>query len=145
MKSQPGMTPTPRNREENRQGMPECAAFVDEMRAVFGEGIKVKYAEEGGQTIGQRFDEGVVPIMEQSLEDYLAERNAALAAMDMQWARRSTSGVSDEVLLVAMHKARVEVATMKPELRHESMAWLKDLGCSRMGGLPWPADGGLPE
>jgi hypothetical protein len=33
--------------------MPVCTAFIDEMREVFGDGIKVKYANENGIVLGE--------------------------------------------------------------------------------------------
>jgi hypothetical protein len=41
------------NRERNRELMPVCTAFIDEMREVFGDGIKVKYANENGIVLGE--------------------------------------------------------------------------------------------
>jgi hypothetical protein len=41
------------NRERNRELMPICTAFIDEMREVFGDGIKVKYANENGIVLGE--------------------------------------------------------------------------------------------
>lgn len=38
----------------NRTSMPLVAAMVDEVRAVFGEGVKVIYAQEGSHTLDLR-------------------------------------------------------------------------------------------
>lgn len=40
------------SREENRARMPMVTAFVDAMRAEFGEDCKVIYASENGLTLG---------------------------------------------------------------------------------------------
>ena len=38
-----------------RENFPACVAFADECRAVFGDGVKMVYANEGGQVIGKQF------------------------------------------------------------------------------------------
>lgn len=38
-----------------RENFPACVAFADECRAVFGDGVKMVYAKEGGQVIGKQF------------------------------------------------------------------------------------------
>lgn len=38
-------------RQQLRDTMPEVAAFVDSVRAVFGEGVRVLMAEENGQRV----------------------------------------------------------------------------------------------
>lgn len=38
----------------NRAAFPQAARIVDELREVFGEGVKLEFAEEGGREIGQR-------------------------------------------------------------------------------------------
>lgn len=38
-----------------RENFPLCVAFADECRAVFGDGVKMVYAKEGGQVIGKQF------------------------------------------------------------------------------------------
>lgn len=40
-------------RKKNRERMPEVTAFVDEVRAVFGE-VKILYAREGDYEVGSR-------------------------------------------------------------------------------------------
>lgn len=40
-------------RKQNRERMPEVTAFVDKVRAVFGE-VKVLYAREGDCEVGKR-------------------------------------------------------------------------------------------
>jgi hypothetical protein len=44
----------------NRDRMPKCAAWVDEMRGVFGE-VKVSYASENNIVLGEAFPPGVIP------------------------------------------------------------------------------------
>lgn len=40
--------------ENNRSSFPATALIVDEFRKVFGEGVKLVYAEESGKTIGRK-------------------------------------------------------------------------------------------
>ena len=47
------MTETERRRAENRVRMPKVTAWVDEMRAAFGDDIRVTYAREGGFVVGK--------------------------------------------------------------------------------------------
>lgn len=78
-------------------------------------------------------------------EQEMRERDVALAALDMDYARRLMPDVSsDEVRIIAMHKARYETTTMARELRHESGAWLRAHGYGRFGGLPLLPEGELP-
>ena len=73
------------------------------------------------------------------------ERDAALTALDMDWARRMMPAASsDEVLLVALHKGRYEVSGVAPSLREASRTWLEEHGWSRLDGIPWPPPGQLP-
>jgi len=73
-------------------------------------------------------------------------RNLALIELDMEYARMVLPGLSsDEVRLAAMHKARYEILSMPPELRHESRAWLEKFGFTRWRQIPWPPAGELPE
>lgn len=39
-------------RDELRKNMPGTAAIADEFRKVFGNGIRITYAEEGGNKVG---------------------------------------------------------------------------------------------
>ncbi len=41
-------------RESNRAAFPLTAQIVDELREVFGPGVKLEWAEENGREIGQR-------------------------------------------------------------------------------------------
>lgn len=45
--------------EENRRRMPIVTAIVDECRAVFGADVVVKYASEGGVTLGSPGEPGI--------------------------------------------------------------------------------------
>lgn len=38
-----------------RENFPACVEFADECRAVFGDGVRMVYASEGGQVIGKQF------------------------------------------------------------------------------------------
>lgn len=84
--------------------------------------------------------------MSHDLETFLRERNEILRTLDIKRAReKDTRGVSDEVILIGLHKARYEVTTMPPELRYESRKWLEERGYGRIAKLPFPADGSLPK
>lgn len=39
-----------------RQQFPQCVAFADAVRDVFGEGVRMTYAEENGRAIGHKID-----------------------------------------------------------------------------------------
>lgn len=39
---------------DNRAAFPATAAVVDNFRAIFGDGVKLIFAEEGGKTIGKK-------------------------------------------------------------------------------------------
>jgi hypothetical protein len=41
-------------RLELRETMPEIATIVDQFRSVFGDGVRVTYAEENGQVKGRK-------------------------------------------------------------------------------------------
>lgn len=38
-----------------RENFQACVEFADECRAVFGDGVKMVYAKEGGKVIGKQF------------------------------------------------------------------------------------------
>ena len=79
------------------------------------------------------------------LQEYLLERNAAFRNLDLNWAAKQIGGdVSHEVLLIALHKARYECTAIESHYRHESAAWLRQHGYSRMVGHFLP-EGELPE
>jgi hypothetical protein len=48
-------------RERNRKDFPTAAAWLDALRARFGSGCRLEYAQEGGREIGKRV---VVPEFE---------------------------------------------------------------------------------
>jgi hypothetical protein len=39
-------------REQVRESFPECVTFADEMRELFGPGVKVTYMAENGREVG---------------------------------------------------------------------------------------------
>jgi hypothetical protein len=75
---------------------------------------------------------------------YVKERDEALAALDLEWARKRQPGISDAVALMAMHKARYEAVNIASDLRQESRRWLEARMYGRLGGLPWPKRDELP-
>lgn len=44
-------------RAANRAAMPETAKIVDEYRRVFGDGVRLVWAEENGKLVGQKPEE----------------------------------------------------------------------------------------
>ena len=76
---------------------------------------------------------------------YVAERNAALTAMDMEWARRQCPDLDDVPLLWGMHKARYECLHIDAALRHESAAFLRANNLKRYCGAPLLPEGELPQ
>jgi hypothetical protein len=46
-------------KDELRERFPQTAAIVDEYRAVFGPGVKVKWIKEAGVEMGRKGPEGV--------------------------------------------------------------------------------------
>lgn len=52
------------DRTSNHEKAPICAAFVKEMREVFGEDVAVTWVKEGDFEIGQRESAGVVATTE---------------------------------------------------------------------------------
>jgi hypothetical protein len=80
-----------------------------------------------------------------TLEDWKAARNKALVDLDVDLARtRFPNASSDDVLLVALHKTRLECIEIPEALRLESLEWLRAGGFKRMHGLDLPPPGELP-
>ena len=76
------------------------------------------------------------------------ERREAYRTMDLVWARKQCppgENPPDEILLIAMHKARYECTTIPDAWRHESRAWLEARGYGRRGNAPFPAPGVLEK
>ena len=74
-----------------------------------------------------------------ALARFLSERNAALASLDMEWARKMMpQATNDFVRLLAMHTARVECTALSDELRWDSVQWLRERGSKRLNGLDLP-------
>jgi hypothetical protein len=75
----------------------------------------------------------------------LAERDRALLALDLDYARKQfPHASSDEVLLLSMHKARYELPSLPREARLESAEWLRANHYSGYG-RPLLPPGQLPE
>lgn len=47
------------DKDEVRRLFPQCIAFADECRRVFGDDIKLVYVEENGRSLGKRGERGV--------------------------------------------------------------------------------------
>lgn len=53
---------------QNRAQFPFAARIVDELREVFGDCVKIEWAEENGQQIGKKGPDGVRPVIERKRE-----------------------------------------------------------------------------
>jgi hypothetical protein len=79
------------------------------------------------------------------LDQWHEQRNAALRTLDMGYARALLPHASsDEVRLMALHKARYECKDIEAELRHASGAWLRERAMGRLSGTPLLPVGELP-
>jgi hypothetical protein len=64
------------NKEDNRNKFPEVAKIVDKFTEIFGK-VKVIYAEEGGNTVGKKAEDGIPAdqiILEKIDQEKLQER-----------------------------------------------------------------------
>lgn len=70
-------------------------------------------------------------------QKFIKERDAALEAGDIdwarQWAKKNTPLISDRAIVAGFHKVRAAHAGLSPESRAESLQWLKDNGYKEMG------------
>lgn len=74
---------------------------------------------------------------------FLQERDEALKTLNIEWGRRNIvgrSGVDDEMVLAALHKARYQITYFDKSLRIESRRWLEARGMSWRQGMPWPTN-----
>lgn len=55
-------------RAQNRADFPFAAEKVDELRTVFGAGVKLLWASENGREIGQRSPDGIVAVVGPNIE-----------------------------------------------------------------------------
>lgn len=78
------------------------------------------------------------------LGEFLVERNRMLENFAVDTACKIQPTLSREVIVIALHKARVECLAISESSRRESMEWLKKHGCKRAGNLEFDADGSLP-
>lgn len=83
--------------------------------------------------------------MDQQLEDFLRERDAAFEADDISWAERMLpNGVSPKVVEMAFHKGRMQTVSVSISKRRASMTWLADRSLGDMSGKPVRHDDPLP-
>jgi predicted NAD/FAD-binding protein len=79
------------------------------------------------------------------IEQWRADRNKALMALDIEWARKMMPDArNDHVRLAAMHKGRYECTDLDNAARHTSGEWLRQHGYGRMTGEPLLQEGVLP-
>ena len=55
-------------KQNNRDAFPFAAAKLDELRLIFGETTRIVWAEENGQTVGNKGPDGVRPTIEKRRE-----------------------------------------------------------------------------
>jgi hypothetical protein len=80
-----------------------------------------------------------------TIEEWIIERDTALLNLDMEWGRKNLSeGVSDEVVITSLHKARVECTSLPDAPRLESIEWLRERGFRRIFGVELPPAGVVP-
>jgi hypothetical protein len=83
---------------------------------------------------------------EQNVAAYVAERDAALLSLDLDWARKTMpQASSDEVRIMAMHKARVHAVNLPDEARRDSQRWLLERGLSDLLGFKPDLNAELPR
>jgi hypothetical protein len=68
------------------------------------------------------------------LKAFLAERNAALIALDESYVAKTVPLAPPEMRLLILHKSRYECTAMPDNLREESRTWLAERGFGRMTG-----------
>lgn len=84
-------------------------------------------------------------VPEEDVAAYVRERDKALARLDMEWARRTMPNASsDEVRLIAMHKARYHSLGVSSRKRRASARWLFDHCYKDLLGNPIDPLGPLP-
>jgi len=89
---------------------------------------------------------------QQMLDDFLQRRDRALITLDIQWGRWllqeyhgiPADRVSDQAVLVSLHKARYLCSEISAELRRESAAWLLANGFGQTERGRILPDGELP-
>lgn len=75
-----------------------------------------------------------------------AEKIRILEALDVAAARQHMPDASsEEVVLLALHKARYLCGHVRAELRHQSGAWLRERGYGMYMGEPLLPPGELPS
>lgn len=75
----------------------------------------------------------------------IRERDNALIALDLTWARNVIGHHAHDLsLLAAMHKARYNIPSIPDALRHESAEWLRAHKMSDLFGVPLLPPGQLP-
>lgn len=93
---------------------------------------------------------GAEPKKPTELEAFIADRDRALIAFDLEWGKKSilladpNANFTKGTLILSMHQARVELKTLPAPIRRQSLLWLKRNGYTRFRGLPWPAGNQLP-
>lgn len=59
------------DKDEVRRLFPSCVEFAGQVRDVFGPGVKLTYAEEGGRSIGNKSESD--PVMTVSLSEIVLD------------------------------------------------------------------------
>lgn len=55
---------TEQRRQSNRATFPFATRILDDLREVFGDGVRIQWAEENGKTVGTKGPDGVQPTIE---------------------------------------------------------------------------------
>jgi hypothetical protein len=83
--------------------------------------------------------------IDKELTRYNQEMTEVLIDLDLVKARRfMTRDLTDEIILVALHRARVHATTVPRELRLESVEWLREHDIPDLSGGALPPPGELP-
>lgn len=79
----------------------------------------------------------------QELLELAKERIKSLIEFDLDYARKLMPGLTDDVLILGMHKARYICEAIPAELRHSSAKFLRD-GGHTINGCEILPEGDLP-
>ena len=84
------------------------------------------------------------------LPEFFALQMKVMETMDIElgWLLMKENGAPsrppDDVILISLHKARLELTGVDLKLRLESVEWLRARGYARRGGMPLPPPGVEP-
>ena len=83
--------------------------------------------------------------LDEELSRFNDEMTQVLIDLDLVQARKFlTRDLTDEIILVSLHRARVHATTVPYQLRLESVEWLRARNIADLTGGPLPPPGQLP-